>query len=172
MRRTDTPTITRHKRGYLGGTDPYTGHEAGPSGATCRRCNAVYYNKRWYASADDLPERETPVSFPSTILCPGCQRVEENNPEGYVSFSGRFLKEHAEEISNLINRELEKAKGYNPIDQIIEWDKSPNRYEITTTTKKLAQRLGRAVQKAYDGHFEMSRSQKNELYRVHWSREY
>lgn len=171
MKRSDTPTITRRKRGYLGGTDPYVDQEAGPSGATCKRCGAVYYNKRWYASQEDLPEREVPISAPSGVLCPGCQRVVEKNPEGYVSFSGRFLKEHKEEISNLIRHEARKAKGFNPLDQIISWEAEPESFEITTTSKKLAQRLGRAVQKAYDGDFEMSRSEKNEVFRVYWSRE-
>jgi NMD protein affecting ribosome stability and mRNA decay len=97
--------------------------------------------------------------------------VVENNPEGYASFSGRFLKEHNDEIRNLIKRELEKAKGFNPLDKVIKWQVTPEGFEITTTTKKLAQRLGRAVQKAYDGDFEMSRSERNELFRVYWSRE-
>lgn len=171
MRRTDTPTLTRRKRGYLGGTDPYGDQEAGPSGATCKGCGAVYYNKRWYASSRDLPEKDYTISFPSSVLCPGCQRVEENNPEGYATFSGRFLNEHNQEISNLIKRELQKAQGFNPLDKVITWKVTPEGFEITTTTKKLAQRLGRAVQKAYDGDFEMSRSERNELFRVYWSRD-
>jgi NMD protein affecting ribosome stability and mRNA decay len=119
MRRSDTPTITRRKRGYLGGTDPYIDQEVGPSGATCKRCKAVYYNKRWYASSEDLPERDDPIAIPSRVLCPGCQRVVEKNPEGYVFFSGRFLNEHTEKIRNLIKREVKKAQSFNPLDNII-----------------------------------------------------
>ena len=171
MRRTDTPSLPRRKRGYLGGTDPYGVLEPGPSGATCSRCGAVYYNKRWYRSAADLPERDTTIAFATSLLCPGCQRVVEKNPGGYVSFSGRFLREHTDEIRNLINREVGKAKGFNPLDKIISWENTPEGFEITTTSKKLAQRLGRAVQKAYDGDFEMSRSKRNELFRGSWRRD-
>jgi NMD protein affecting ribosome stability and mRNA decay len=143
----------------------------GPSGTTCSRCGAVYYNKRWYASASDLPEKPQTIALPSNLLCPGCQRVRDRHPEGYVSFSGRFLHEHREEIVNLIQRELEKAKGFNPLEQVIQWEETSGGFQITTTTKKLAQRIGRAVQKAYDGKIEIKRSERNELFRVFWVRE-
>jgi len=70
----------------------------------------------------------------------------------------------------LINNEVERARGLNPLHQIIDIYEEEDKTVIETTTDQLAQRLGRALYKAYKGDLEFKWSKGNKLVRVYWSR--
>jgi YD repeat-containing protein len=82
------------------------------------------------------------------------------------------LKEHREEIERLLRRESERAAEVNPLGRVIRWkrDKS-DKLTVTTTTEHLAQRLGHALQKAFDGKVKYDFSHENKLARVSWRRD-
>ena len=50
-------------------------------------------------------------------------------------------------------------------------DDGDGKLTLSTTTEHLAQRLGRALEKAYDGKVEYDFSHENKLARVTWQRD-
>ncbi len=148
-------------------TDPYisAGNESELS--RCIDCNAVYHNKRWYM---DFKLPESHAGDFREVICPACRRIRDRHPGGIVKLQGNFLEEHREEIINLIRHEETNAISLNPLERIMEIEGSGQNMEITTTTEKLAQKIGKAVHSAYSGDIEYKWSEDVKLTRVYWYR--
>ncbi len=149
--------------------DPY-GIKMAPAGeAVCPRCKSVFKDKRWFIDEELSQELLEAENVPK-IFCPGCRKALENYAMGYLYISGEFWKTHREEIMRLINNEVEKARGLNPLHQIINIVDDGETTIIETTTDHLAQRLGRALYRAYKGDLEFRWSKGDKLVRVYWKR--
>ncbi|HSB28652.1 MAG TPA: BCAM0308 family protein [Pyrinomonadaceae bacterium] len=156
-------------------------HEAGrhhtsralPEPGVCKSCGAIYTNRRWTVaeSASTLVKRPHARTFRMT-LCPACKQSLAGEPRGFLFIEGAFFKEHREEIERLLRRESERAAEVNPLGRVIRWkrDKS-DKLTVSTTTEHLAQRLGHALQKAFDGKVKYDFSHENKLARVSWRRD-
>jgi NMD protein affecting ribosome stability and mRNA decay len=136
----------------------------------CKNCGLVYWNKRWY------PENEAKrlcgdKKIQGEIKCPACRKKADKVPMGLVTLEGSFLREHSEEVFNLIRNEEQKVMNHNLLDRIVEINKTRKGIEITTTTERLAQRLGKAVHRAYSGTLRYSFSDGVKFARVNWSRD-
>jgi hypothetical protein len=90
---------------------------------------------------------------------------------GYVTISGKFAAEHREEIDNLVTNEAERAAEDNPLSRIMRRIDSGGRMLIETTTEHLAQRLGHALSRAYEGDVTYDFSHENKVARVAWNRD-
>lgn len=156
-------------------------HEAGqhhtPSAlkepAVCANCGNVYADRRW--SKPD-PARDSAkhshVRPAQTTICPACKAIQAEIPSGYVHLAGQFLNVHREELEVLLTREAERAAEDNPLARIMGWDESEEgKLTVTTTTEHLAQRLGHALEKAYDGTVRYDFSHENKLAHVWWQRD-
>lgn len=136
--------------------------------AVCRGCSAVYHSKRWRLATDEeLKGKKSLVK----VFCPACQKIKDNFPGGYVTISGEFLKEHKEEILNLVKNKEQRAMYLNPLERIMAIKQGKNKIEITTTTEKFAQRLGQILHKAFRGEVEYKWSDDTKVARVNWSRQ-
>ncbi|RMF96201.1 MAG: hypothetical protein D6734_04160 [Candidatus Schekmanbacteria bacterium] len=102
--------------------------------------------------------------------CPACKKKKDNFPQGVVTLKGDFFNEHKDEIMRLVANEEKKAIGFNPLERIIEIKSDGNEALITTTTEKLAQRIGRAVKKAYSGTVKYNWSLETKMVHVCWER--
>ncbi|MBI5326813.1 MAG: ATPase [Deltaproteobacteria bacterium] len=148
--------------------DPYLPKEGPHDMAVCKKCHAIYHNKRW--SIDEaLYQREKGNKKALLILCPACQKIRDRYAEGFVILKGDYLKGHKKDILNLIKNEEERATGYNPLERIIEIKDRDNVVEITTTHEKLAQRIGKKMHKACQGDLEIKMTQ-DRVTRVVWER--
>ena len=150
--------------------DPYLAVMPPDEVAVCRECRSVYAGKRWQLesqAAEDLARARQVVD----TLCPACQKTRDRIPGGVVSLSGSFVSAHEQEILNLVNHENEEAMRINPLERIIDIERSGDGLTILTTNEKLAQRIGRAVHKAYDGDVEYKWSRGDKLVRVNWHRD-
>ncbi|OGW50836.1 MAG: hypothetical protein A2078_15570 [Nitrospirae bacterium GWC2_57_9] len=141
-----------------------------PRGASqvsvCERCHAVYRNKRWYA---DEKMYDGTVKSPgiSKILCPACLKIRDNFPGGIVTLKGSYVESHRQELLNLIRNEEDRARGFNPLERIISVRENGfGALIVSTTNEKLAQRLGRAIKKAFHGEVNYKWSHDNKLVRV------
>jgi NMD protein affecting ribosome stability and mRNA decay len=149
--------------------DPYLSKANLGEGAVCTRCHAVYQRRHWqldeqlYQQAAALPD--TPA-----VLCPACQKISDNYAQGEVVLRGAFLETHHDEIMNLISNEEERAKGLNPLERIVRVTASAGALTVTTTNEKLAQRIGRALQKAYQGEVSYRWSEDTKYAHVEWAR--
>jgi hypothetical protein len=140
--------------------------------AKCGVCGAVYSDRRWTLAGTPHKGKHKNWRPQSITVCPACKRKQEGLPAGFLYLSGDFLPSHRTEIERLLDNETERAAAENPLARIIsrETDES-GRFVITTTTEHLAQQLGRAIEKAFDGEVRYQFSHENKLSRVYWHRD-
>lgn len=152
--------------------DPYITEECLPENTVCIRCGSVYASSRWYLK-DLAPPRKNLDEPVHKVTCPACRRQSEKVPGGIVTLAGAFISQHMDEILNLIRNESDKAQTVNPLERIIEMEPIGNSggLTITTTNEKLAQRLGKAMHKAYSGTVEYQFGEDTKVARVNWHRE-
>lgn len=141
--------------------------------AVCASCGAVYANRRWTAAGTHRGTHEPKHWRPTRITtCPSCVQVQGGTPSGYVYLEGAFLIAHRDEIERLLRNEAERASEDNPLARIMLWQENGDgKLTLSTTTEHLAQRLGHALQKAYDGKVDYDFSHENKLARVTWQRD-
>ncbi len=136
----------------------------------CPSCKAVYHNKRWQFD-DKLEHKIKLESNYGKKKCPACRKIKDNYPMGLVSISGNFIDQHKKEILSTIKSEEKRAVGKNPLERIMEIEKTDaNQYIIKTTTDTLAQRIGKILHNSYKGKIEYKFSAGQKVIQVFWSR--
>jgi len=151
--------------------DPYLPRGANQEISVCEGCHSVYKNKRWY---DDPDLYDAAVKIPDTFttVCPACLKIRDNFPGGIVTLKGDYVLPHKQDLINLIKNEEARARGFNPLERIMFVRESEyGKLVISTTNEKLAQRLGRAIKKAFHGKVTYQWSHDNKLARVDWERQ-
>ncbi len=152
-------------------TDSYLPRGASRRVSICEGCRSVYMNKRWYAGSehDNLMSKS---SNAATTVCPACLKIRDNFPGGIVTLKGDYVLKHKQDLMNLIRNEEERARGFNPLERVMSVrENGYGSIVISTTNEKLAQRLGRAIKKAFHGEVAYHWSHDNKLVRVDWVRE-
>ena len=162
------PRIVR-KKAIDAGKDSYLLKIGPDDRAECKKCGAVYHSKRWTLGTKPIESLTGKKAL--TVLCPACQKIRDNFAGGYITIRGDFLKEHRDEILNLIRNKELVAMRYNPLDRIIEIKAGPGAIDVTTTTEKLAQRIGQMMKKSYGGTVAYKWSGDVKLARIIWSRQ-
>jgi len=152
-------------------SDPYIDDESPVENTVCRHCGSIFTAGRWYFKGD-LTKDKMPTGPKHETLCPACQKLRDHVPSGILKLTGRFVDEHRDEILNLVRNESHKALGDNPLERVMSLESIVNGIQITTTNEKLAQRIGKAVHKAYSGDIEYKWSEDNKQARINWVREY
>jgi hypothetical protein len=139
--------------------------------AICPGCGSIYCQQRWVPAAQ-APALQIDPAAPFTVrICPACHRDRAGMPHGYVHLVGPFLTSHRAEIEKLLHDEVERAREDNPLHHILGWDDDgTGGLLIATSTEHLAQRLGHAVNKAYDGEVHYRFSHENKFAHVWWQR--
>ena len=152
----------RH-RGPRGGSEP----------AKCDVCGAVYSDRRWTLAGTPKKSGKHKHWHPQTItICPACMKKREGIAAGFVYVSGEFLPSHRDEIEHLLAEEAARAAVDNPLARIMKLETEENgRLVVSTTTEHLAQRLGHALEKAFQGEVRYDFSHENKLARVYWRRD-
>jgi hypothetical protein len=152
-------------------TDSYLPRGASRKVSVCDGCRAVYMNKRWYAdgAVDDSTLRNPEAA---KTVCPACLKIRDNYPGGIVTLKGDYVLPHKQDLCKLIRNEEDRARVLNPLERVI--SVKENGYGsivISTTNERLAQRIGRAIKKAFHGDVAYHWSHDNKLVRVDWVRE-
>ncbi len=137
----------------------------------CESCGSIYKNRRWY-NATRVKEKALEWKPAQRVTCPACLQAREGVPGGFLYLDGQFKNAHYEEVERLLLNEAKRAKSGNPLARILKIDKEDGeRVTITTTTERLAQRLGHALEKAYGGEVRYGFSHENKLARIWWHRD-
>ena len=142
--------------------DPYqvAGKYSEPT--QCGSCHAVYHHGRWqWASAP-------PASH--MTLCPACRRLSDKLPAGVVTLEGAFVVAHRTELVQLARHEAEHEGKEHPLNRIMAIDDLPDRVQVSTTDIHLPQRIGEALERAYDGELEVRYGSDDYSVRVTWRR--
>lgn len=137
----------------------------------CPSCGAVYAKRRW---SHTLAARTLAGSAGRPFvhqLCASCRRRRSGVPHGFLHIAGDFFGLHRTDIEHLLRNEVARAGEDNPLHQILGWeDLKGGGLLVTTATEHLVQRLGRALEKAYDGDIHYGFSHENKLAHVWWHR--
>jgi hypothetical protein len=150
----------------------HVGAKALTEPAVCKICGAIYSGRRWRLwEPQDALDRHNLLKPQHKTVCPACKQVGEGVVGGYLSIDGAFLGSHRSEITSLISNETRRAAEDNPLSKIMNWSDGPDRVDIETTTEHLAQRLGHALEKAFDGKATYKFSHENKVARVNWHRD-
>jgi len=150
--------------------DPYLPKGASKKTTVCEGCHAVYKKKRWYADPN-LYNAAVAIRDTAVAVCPACLKIRDNFPGGIVTLKGDYVLPHKQELLNLIKNEEARARGFNPLERVMSVKESGyGSMVISTTNEKLAQRIGRAIRKAFGGKVTYQWSHDNKLARVDWQR--
>jgi hypothetical protein len=150
--------------------DPYAvrGAQAGP--AVCKECYAIYEKKRWRfdqaAYAELIAQKRT-----KAVTCPACIKTRDRYPEGVLTLRWPGLPEHRRDILGLLRKEAARAKEVNPLERIMKIEDERKELRVFTTSNKLAQRMGREMERAYKGKTHYQWGHRDKLVRVYWERE-
>lgn len=149
--------------------DPYRPDRHLPAETVCSRCGAVYVNQHW--TFDEERKRMLlGAGQAHEVICPGCKKIADRNPQGVVTLHGDYWPGHRDEILNLIRNEEARGMNANPLERVMEIREENGRLIIETTNEKLAQRIGRQMAHAHNGKVQYKWSEDNQLVRVEWER--
>ncbi|MEW6600732.1 MAG: BCAM0308 family protein [Nitrospirota bacterium] len=137
--------------------------------AACDRCHSVLVKKRW-TQDEDLYNKTRDKKGTAKVVCPSCQNAEDRASGGIVKLKGKFLAEHKKEILTLIRNEEQRARGFNPLGRIMSIHEIGSGVEIKTTNDKLVQRIGKSLQKAYQGRVYYKWSDDTKLLQAEWEK--
>ncbi|MCL5104830.1 MAG: BCAM0308 family protein [Armatimonadetes bacterium] len=151
--------------------DPYLEAQDFQENTVCRQCGAFFAAGRWYMKGQHPGMKHDLSSTAHDSLCPACRRFRDTMPGGVLTLSGDFMTNHNDEILNLIRNETNDAMGINPLERIMSMEAVGGDFQITTTNDRLAQRIGKALHKAYNGNIEYKWSGDTKLARVNWHRD-
>ena len=139
--------------------------------ALCPGCGAVYVNKHWAHGIDPHAFTTNPDAPVAVRICASCHQRRAGMPHGYVHIDGEYFPAHRVEIESLLHHEIDHARTDGAMNQVLEWeDDGTGGLLITTASELLAQRLGHALEKAYDGEVHYGFSHENKLAHVWWHR--
>ena len=158
---------TSYKKRESPKQDPYVMLKTPKGPAICRKCKAIYANKRWYL--DEVIARKL-VASPRTqkLVCPACQKIRDDYPEGLVTLKWSDLRDHEAEIKGLITNVEARAVSVNPLDRVMKIEKRKGELEVQTTNDRLAQRIGRALVRAFKGKAVYNWAHRDMMVRVTW----
>jgi len=136
----------------------------------CPACHAILKDVIWFV--DEAQYREIdgkPGVRPA--LCPGCLKVARGIYEAEVILQSRLLIPSKSAAMDLISNEEERARCSNPMARLTAVEDFGDEIKILTTTALLAERIGKAFRKAYEGDLEIQRQTPQAFCRVRWHRE-
>ncbi|MCQ4347931.1 BCAM0308 family protein [Pseudomonas stutzeri] len=139
-------------------------HQHMPGSAHCPGCGAWFGAGRWswHQEAGSQPER---------VTCPACRRIADNDPAGNVTLAGTFLEGRREEIVNLIRNTEELECKEHALERLIGISEEGGRMMVSTTGTHLANRIGHALQAAYDGTVRYTYTENETHLDVDWQRD-
>ena len=150
--------------------DPYAVRGAPAGRAVCKKCFAVYEKKRWRfdeaAYAKLSAQKQT-----KAVTCPACIKTHDRYSEGILTLRWSGLPEHRRDVLGLLRKEAARAKEVNPLERIMKIEDDGKEVRVFTTNTKLAQRMGREMERAYRGKTHYHWAHRDKLVRVYWERE-
>jgi NMD protein affecting ribosome stability and mRNA decay len=158
------------KRGRTRTTsDPYLADAGLKEPAVCQTCQAVYRQKRWQLDPT-LTARLAHDPAAHWVTCPACLKIAEHYPEGILTLRGSYLWNHEEQIRNILDNAVARIASRNPLERVMRIQRIGDELIIETTDNKLAEQLGRALQKAHSGELQIDWQGTPVVCRARWER--
>jgi hypothetical protein len=139
-----------------------------PGHCYCTTCGAIGFKERWYIDSV-LAQTLRQDKNAHGELCPGCKRVEQQLYEGEVIVANAKFATLMGEIIAMIKHTEGRCWHNNPIAKIAAASDEQGILHIQTTTRMLAERIGKELQKSYKGNLEIKRTPGEKFVRVYWT---
>jgi len=147
----------------------YQDEEDRPGTLVCPRCHAISEIKRWYLDEERYLElRKRPDV--QLVTCPGCLRIERQQYEGEVLLHSPLLQSNRDQALHLIYHTEDEARRDNPFARLAAVEADGEEIRVLTTTRWLAERIGKEFRKAFRGDLQIQRLPREKFARVRWSR--
>lgn len=144
-------------------------HQTMAGTSICKTCSAIGMHKHWFVDKKLLDQALIdPLS--NYVICPGCKRIEDHVFEGEVVLRSPLLAQHREMVYGTIYHTAAKAFHENPLSRLATIEESEEQIRILTTTRTLAERIGKAINGALKGHLQIKPSPREKFVSVHWVR--
>ncbi len=135
----------------------------------CTQCNAISIRKHW--SFDQaLAAKLKTDSKVHHVLCPGCQALDKEEFEGEVILRGPLADSYAQGLLGLIKHTEEHCRQDNPQARMKVLQADDECIRLMTTTRFLATRIGKEVEKAFKGHTETTARPRDRFVRIKWTK--
>ena len=156
----DNPQDAQRASGHA--HDPYVVTRKPSEPTVCPSCKAVFAEGRW--------SWQRPPADAGEMVCPACQRINDDFPAGYVMVKGEFIKAHRDEIIALVKSKEDTQKAEHPLQRIMAIEDTREGLQVTTTDSHLARGIGEALHDAYKGDLKLRYSRDENLLRAVWKR--
>lgn len=143
--------------------DTYKERRKLPEPTRCPRCAAVYRSGRWTWRKSSGPAHRT--------LCPACRRLRDRFPAGYVSMTGRFFRQHREEILALVQHCAQREGAEHPLERIMAIEPMRGGTLVTTTSIHLARLIAEELRRSHKGELGFRYNRAENLLRAAWRRD-
>lgn len=144
--------------------DPYMARCKPSEPTVCSECGVAFTGGRWQWVEESLAE-------PHMMLCPACQRIHDRVPAGYLTLGGSFFTAQKDEIMNLIQNHVEQQKKQHPMKRLINIeDQADDSMLLTFTDLHLVSSVGKAIESAYQGDFDVQYTDEASIVRGKWHR--
>jgi hypothetical protein len=163
--------VDRQRRNIQDYGDPYVPPTHYEEGTRCPECRAIYHDQHWTLDQAVAVRLTVERERQPLVVCPACRKTDGKDPGGILTMTGGFWQEHRAEILSLIRNEEQRTLETKPHERLLQIREEGEHLTVWTTNEKLAQRLGRALEKAYDGELEYQWPVDNKLVRVNWRRD-
>ncbi len=131
--------------------------------AVCASCGAVLQRGRWcWGTAEPNANR---------VTCPACRRAHDRLPAGTLTLDGAFFVAHRDEAMNLVKNEAARERDEHALNRILAIEEADDRAVVTTTDIHLPQRIGRALERAWDGELSIHYAKDEDAVDVRWRRD-
>jgi hypothetical protein len=147
--------------------DPYAMLKSPKGPAICRKCLALYADKRWHFD-EALAAKLAASPRTHKLVCPACQKIKDDYAEGIVTLKWSHLLDYEVEIRGLIANVERRAVSVNPLDRVLKIVRRKQELEVQTTNDRLAQRIGRALVRSYKGKAAYKWAHRDMMVRVTW----
>lgn len=147
-----------------GAQDPYLAIRKLKSPTACTECRAVFEKGRWRWG-------QTRPAIAHQGVCPACQRIHDRCPAGRVSLKGAFVREHRDEVIDIVRSEQRKETADHPLNRIMSIAADRGGLLVTTTDVHLPRLIGEALRRSHGGELRVRYDVHGCAVRVDWVRE-
>src|SRR5438046_1419094 len=95
--KTDNPHFTLPRVTVQDFDDPYIPDQHLEDGTVCMRCGAIYRSQRWRRD-EGASQTLLEAGTPNQVVCPGCRKIADHDPQGIVTLRGDYWPQHRDEI--------------------------------------------------------------------------
>ena len=156
-----------HQFKETGRTDPNRSQSKTAGITRCPVCGSMAVRGRWLP-APQAKSKKPVFLVTSEQKCPACKQLEQRFALGVVELHGAHWKAKMELVNNTIRNTEKIARSRNDQERIL-WTKDLGDVtKVYVTLPELARRIGRELEKSFQGVAEYEHSTEEPYLRVRW----